>query len=321
MPLDPTLEALRAPRAEGGHRPLYAMSLAEARAADLAAIQESAGTPEHVHQVTDTEFPGPDGVLPARVYAPDAAGPLPVLVYFFGGGWTLGSLDTCDAVCRSLTNATGCVTVAVGYRLAPEHPFPAAVHDCFAGLRRVAEQAGRPGPLRQADPGRIAVGGDSAGGNLAAVMTLLARDRGGPALTTQVLVYPNTDHRADTPSLRENTDPAFFNDKSVAWYWDHYLADPQDGADPLVSPLRAADHHGLPPALVITAEYDPLRDEGEAYAARLRDSGVPVTVTRYPGMVHGFFTMSGTLPAARQAVEQAAAHLREAFAATSAGRS
>ena len=157
--------------------------------------------------------------------------------------------------------------------------------------------------------------GDSAGGNLAAVTALLARDRGGPALVCQALVYPNTDYRAETPSMRENIDRAFFNRSSVAWYWRHYLADPAHGDDPRASPLRAADLGGLPPALVLTAEYDPLRDEAEAYAARLREAAVPVRLTRYDGMVHGFFTMSGTLEAGRRAVAQVAGYLRDAFAA------
>ncbi|PAZ17395.1 alpha/beta hydrolase [Streptomyces sp. SA15] len=310
MPFDPQLQALYDARAAQGVRPLYAMTLAEARAADLAAIRAGAGTPEPVEQVFDTSIPGPAGPLPVRVYRPSGEGPLPVLVYFFGGGWTLGSLDTGDGVCRSLANAAGCLTVAVGYRLAPEHPFPAAPEDCFAGVRWAAAHAGRFG----GDPDRLAVGGDSAGGNLAAAVTLMARDRGGPDLLAQLLVYPNTDYLADTPSRRENTDPLLFNDKSVHWYWDNYLADPEDGTHPLASPLRAPDHSGLPPALVITAEYDPLRDEGERYAERLRDSGVPVESTRYPGMAHGFFTMAGTLDAARRAVEQAAGHLRTTFA-------
>ncbi|MFH8990991.1 aminotransferase class I/II-fold pyridoxal phosphate-dependent enzyme [Streptomyces sp. NPDC017940] len=311
--LDPQVQALRAQSAAHGARPLYTMSLEEAREADLASIRAGSGTPEAVHEVTDLVIPGPDGPLPARVYRPAADGPLPVLVYLFGGGWTLGTIDTCDAICRTLTNAVGCVTVSVGYRLAPEHRFPAAVEDSYAGLAWVAAQSGRPGPLHAADPNRIAVGGDSAGGNLSAAVTLLARDRQGPRPVAQLLVYPNTDRDADTPSRRENTDPAFFNDKSVTWYWDHYLDRPEDGRDPLASPLRAKDLSGLPPALVITAEHDPLRDEGEQYAARLRDEGVPVTLTRYPGMIHGFFAMAGTLDAGRRAQEEAAAFLRGAF--------
>ncbi|QMU75752.1 alpha/beta hydrolase [Streptacidiphilus sp. PB12-B1b] len=319
MAFDPQFHALYTARAAHDVRPLYTMTLDEARAADLAAIQADAGTPEPVGAVADRTIPGPQGPLPIRVYRPNSAAPepdpgsgrLPVLVYFFGGGWTLGSLDTSDAICRSLTNAAGCLTVAVGYRLAPEAKFPAAVHDCFAAVRWIADHADELG----ADPARIAVGGDSAGGNLSAAVTLMARDAGGPALAAQLLVYPNTDHLADTASRRENTDPLLFNDKSVQWYWDNYLTDPADGADPLASPLRAADHSGLPPALVITAEYDPLRDEGEAYAQRLRESGVLVEQTRYQGVPHGFFAMSGTLDAGRSALSQAASYLRNAFAA------
>jgi acetyl esterase len=289
MPLDPQLQTLYDRRAAEGARPLYTMTLHEARAADLAAIRAAAGTPEPVREVHDLTVPGPGGPLPVRVYRPAGEGPLPVLVYFFGGGWTLGSLDTSDALCRTLANSVGCLTVSVGYRLAPEHKFPAAPEDCFAGLRWAAEHA--------------------------AAVTLMARDAGGPGLLTQLLVYPNTDYLADTPSRRENTDPLLFNDKSVHWYWDNYLAAPEDGTHPLASPLRAADHTGLPPALVITAEYDPLRDEAEDYARRLRECGVPAVTTRYPGTAHGFFTMSGTLDAARRAVAQATHHLRTAFAA------
>ncbi|MET9800417.1 alpha/beta hydrolase [Streptomyces sp. NPDC006368] len=290
------------------------MTLAEARAADLAAVQADAGTPEPVREVFDESIPGPAGTLPVRVYRPEAdQGPLPVLVYFFGGGWILGSIETSDAICRSLANAAGCLTVAVGYRLAPENKFPAAVQDCFAGLRWTAEHAARLG----GDASRIAVGGDSAGGNLAAAMTLMARDAGDPAILAQLLVYPNTDYFADTTSRRENTDPLLFNDKSVQWYWDNYLTSPEDGRNPLASPLRASRHAGLPQALVITAEYDPLRDEGEQYAQRLRDSGVPVESTRYPGVAHGFFAMAGALDAGGRALEQAAAYLRTVFAGDS----
>ncbi|MEU3920778.1 aminotransferase class I/II-fold pyridoxal phosphate-dependent enzyme [Streptomyces sp. NPDC029004] len=315
MAFDPQLQTLYDRRSEQGVRPLYTMSLDEARAADLAAIQADGGTPEPVEQVLDESVPGPAGSLPVRIYRPAGEGPLPVLVYFFGGGWTLGSIATSDAICRSLANAAGCLTIAVGYRLAPEHKFPAAPQDCLAGVRWAAEHAVRFG----GDATRLAVGGDSAGGNLAAAVTLMARDAGGPEVLAQLLVYPNTDYLADTPSRRENTDPLLFNDKSVQWYWDNYLASPQDGTDPLASPLRASDHSGLPPALVITAEYDPLRDEGEQYAQRLRDHGVPVESTRYPGVAHGFFAMAGTLDAGRRAIEQAAAYLRKTLATPMTG--
>jgi acetyl esterase len=283
------------------------MTVAQAREADLASIKVGRGAVTPVDAVTELRIPGPDGELPVRLYHPGGDGPLPVVLYFFGGGWTLGNLETCDEVCRRLCAGAGCLVMSVGYRLAPEHPFPAAPHDCYAATRWAAAHVDSYG----GDPARIAVAGDSAGGNLAAAVTLQARP-GGPALTCQVLVYPNTRYRADTPSMRENTDPAFFNDKSVAWYWSHYLARPEDGADPLASPLRAGDLRGLPPALLITAEHDPLRDEAEQYADRLAQAGVPVKRLRYAGMAHGFFTMTGTHEAARQATAEVIDYLRAA---------
>ncbi|BAJ32501.1 MULTISPECIES: alpha/beta hydrolase [Kitasatospora] len=315
MPLHPQAEALRQQRAAAGTPPLYTRSLAEARAADLADIRAAAGNPEPVGSVEELAVDGPGGPLPLRIYRPlhrpdtSAGAELPVLLYLFGGGWTLGSPDTSDAICRRLTNEVGCLTVSVGYRLAPEHPFPAAVHDVAAAAEWIAAHAARLG----ADPARTAVAGDSAGGNLAAALTLLARERGGPALRHQLLVYPNTDHAADTPSVREHDDPLLFNRRSVAWYWGHYLTDPADGANPLASPLRAASLAGLPPATVITAEYDPLRDEGEAYAEALRAAGVPVELRRYQGMPHGFFAMAGVLDDGRDAQQYAAHRLREAL--------
>jgi acetyl esterase/lipase len=263
-----------------------------------------------VHEVTDRRVPGPHGDLPVRIYRPSATTePLPTLIYFFGGGWTLGSIDTSDEICRHLANSVPAQVITVGYRLAPEHRFPAAVHDCYAATSWIADNAGELG----ADRARLAVAGDSAGGNLAAVVALLACDRGGPDLAAQVLVYPNTDYRGDTESMRDNDDEALFNRRSVAWYWSHYLATPEDGLDPLVSPLLAENLGALPPALVITAEYDPLRDEGEQYAMRLRAAGVPVVVTRYPGMVHGFFAMAGILDGGRLAREQVSSYLRDHF--------
>jgi acetyl esterase len=290
-------------------RPLYEMSLTEARAADLASIQAGRGPATPVGAVTELRIPGPAGELAARLYHPGGAGPLPVLLYFFGGGWVLGTLDTCDEVCRRLCRGVGALVLSVGYRLAPEHPFPAAPHDCYAALRWAATHVDSHG----GDPARIAVAGDSAGGNLAAAVTLLARERG-PALAGQVLVYPNTEHGADTRSMRENTDPARFNRRSVTWYWGHYLAAPADGENPLASPLRAADLAGLPPALLLTAELDPLRDEGERYAARLAQAGVPVKQLRYDGMAHGFFTMTGTCEAAREATGKVVDFLRSILA-------
>ncbi len=305
MPLDPQLQAMRDQRERDDVAPLYTMSLAEARAADLASIRAGGGDPEPVHEVVDLVIPGPAGDLPLRVYRPSGERPLPALLYFFGGGWVLGTIDTADGVSRSLANASGALVVVVGYRLAPEHPFPAAVEDCYAALRWVTGHSGEIG----ADPARVAVGGDSAGGNLAAGVALRARDEG-LALAGQLLVYPNTDQLADDESMRSSDDRFLFNHHSVAWYRQHYLASPGDAANPLASPLRAESLAGLPPALVITAEYDPLRDQGEAYARRLADEGVKVELSRYQGMAHGFFTMAGTVDASRAAVAQAGSAVR-----------
>jgi acetyl esterase len=308
VPLDPQLQAMRDQRERDNVPPLYTMSLTEARAADLASIRDSGGAPEPVYEVADLKITGPGGELPLRLYRPASERPLPALLYFFGGGWVLGTIDTADGVSRSLANSTGALVAVVGYRLAPEHPFPAAVDDCYAAVRWVAEHSGEIG----ADPARLAVGGDSAGGNLAAGVALRAR-ADGPALAGQLLVYPNTDQLADDESMRAADDPFLFNRHSVAWYRQHYLASPGDAASPLASPLRAESLAGLPPALVITAEYDPLRDQGEAYARRLADDGVQVELSRFPGMAHGFFTMAGTVDASRAAIAQAASQLRAWF--------
>jgi acetyl esterase len=309
--LHPQVRALREQLARDRAPHLTTLTIDQARAADLAAITAGAGGGEAVGEVT--EVAAGDG-LRLRVYRPacpgsGSTGPWPVLVYFFGGGWSLGTLDTCDGICRKLTNAAQVVTVAVSYRLAPEHKFPAAVEDCYAGTAWAAAHASELG----GDPARLAVGGDSSGGNLAAAVALLARERGGPAIAHQLLVYPNTDYQADTPSMRDFCDQYFFNPASVRWYWGMYLAAPDEGANPLASPLRAGDLSGLPPATVITAEYDPLRDEGEMYARRMQDAGVPAEIIRYDGMIHGFFTMTGVLDTARTAVLDAAERLRQAL--------
>jgi acetyl esterase len=308
VPLDPQLQAMRDQRERDNVPPLYTQSLADARAADLASIRAGGGEPEPVHEVTDITIPGPGGELQVRLYRPAGDRPLPALLYFFGGGWVLGTIDTADGVSRSLANSSGALVVVAGYRLAPEHPFPAAIDDCYATLRWVAEHADEIG----ADPTRLAVGGDSAGGNLAAAVALVARDEG-LALAGQILVYPNTDQLADDESMRAADDPFLFNRHSVAWYRQHYLISPEDAGSPLASPLRAASLAGLAPALVITARYDPLRDQGEAYAGRLADEGVDVEACCYQGMSHGFFTMAGTVDASRTALAQAAAKLRTWF--------
>ncbi|MDX6263858.1 MAG: acetyl esterase [Kribbellaceae bacterium] len=306
MPLDPQVEEVRAKREADNVPQLYTQTLAEARAADLASIQAGGGSVEPVHSVRDLVME--ESGLTLRIYRPAGDGPLPTLVYFFGGGWTLGSIETADGVCRRLANLVPCQVITVGYRLAPENPFPTAVHDCHRATQWIAAHAVELG----VDVARLAVGGDSAGGNLAAATTLLARDSG-PSLAAQLLVYPNTLYGSDTASMRAGDDPFLFNRTSVNWYWKHYLADESDGTNPLASPLLAPSHAGLPPALVVTAEFDPLRDEGEYYAEKLYAAGVPTELVRYDGMIHGFFTMSGVLDTAREALAESADWLRKTF--------
>jgi acetyl esterase len=305
--LDPQTKAYRRELHAAGARPLHELSVAEARGAELAELEP---TPlEPVAGVLELVVPGPGGDVPVRLYQPDRARPLPVLLYFVGGGWVAGTPEGADPVCRRLANATPCAVVSVAYRRAPEHPFPAGLEDCYAALRWAAGQGAELG----LDPSRLAVGGASAGGNLAAAAALLARERGGPRLALQLLVYPPLDHRADTPSMTEALDPLFFGPKDLAWCWSHYLADPTDGESPLASPLRARDLRGLPPALVITAELDPLRDQAELYAARLRESGVPVDLRRFEGVPHGFFSKPDRFGAGAEAQGLAASALRLAF--------
>jgi acetyl esterase len=235
---------------------------------------------------------------------------MPALVFFHGGGFVICNLDTHDGPCRSIANAAGCIVVSVDYRLAPEHPYPAAAEDCHAATEWVAKNGAEFG----IDTSRIAIGGDSAGGNLAAVVALMARDRGAPSLRFQLLIYPVTDYAFETDSYRENAEGYLLTRDMMRWFWNLYVPDASKAAEPYASPLRAADLSGLPPALCITAEYDPLRDEGEAYAARLREAGVAATTSRYDGLFHGFFGMSAQIDRARDAVAEATAALRAALA-------
>lgn len=311
--LHPQVQAIRDRLEAEPVPPLYTLPIDEARARDVSGATATGGPPEPVAHVSDFVIPGEAGDLAARIYRPDDDGALPAVVYFFGGGWSLGTLDTSDAVCRMIANQARCASIAVSYRLAPEHKFPAAVLDCYRGVSWVAGHSDELGIDRE----RIAVGGDSSGGNLAAAVTLLARERGGPKVIHQLLVYPNTDAAADTESARVINDELFFNSNSVKWYWGMYLGSKEDAASPLASPLRAPDLSGLPPATVITAEFDPLRDESELYAKRLAEHGVPAEIIRYDGMVHGFFTMVGILDTAREAVRTAATRLASAFAGPS----
>ena len=263
--------------------PIWEVALADARRGVDDETVEVFGPADEVEVVEDRVL---EGGLAVRIYRPAADEPLPALVYLHGGGWVVGSIESHDPVCRRLARRAPCVVASVEYRLAPEHPFPAGLEDAWRAIRWVAGSAAELG----ADAAALAVGGDSAGGNLAAVVALRARDAGLP-LALQILVYPVTDFDLDSPGYAEHGEGLNLTRGKMAWYWERYLAG-ADGADPEASPLRAPDLRGVAPALVQTAEYDPLCHEGEAYAARLADAGVPVTLSRYEGQIHGFVRLA-----------------------------
>jgi acetyl esterase len=263
-------------------------------------VPEIWGVPDEVDEVVDLLIPGPGGKLRVRVYRPLSTEILPVVIWFHGGGWVVGTLDSHDPVCRALANRTPCVVVAVDYRLAPEAPFPAAVEDSWAATQWVAHEALKLG----GDASRIVVAGDSAGGNLAAAVALRARDSG-LDLALQVLVYPVTDADLDSESYSRLASGLNLTRAKMAWYWQQYLGG-AEGSHPEASPLRAPDLAGVAPALVQTAEHDPLLSEGEAYAARLAEAGVPVTLTRYDGMIHGFIRMPALVAEADFALAEVA---------------
>jgi len=308
MALDPQARFVLEQLAAQGGLDVSAMTPAEAR---RSFEQMRSPLPaEPVARVEDRAIPGPAGALPIRVYTPEGApASAPGVVYFHGGGWVIGSLDTHDGFCRALANRARAVVASVDYRLAPEHRFPAAADDCYAAAHWIAEHGAEIG----IDGGRLAVGGDSAGGNLAAVVAQMARDQGGPRLRSQVLIYPVTDSDFERPSYRENAEGYLLTRDAMRWFWDAYVPDPSERANPYAAPLRAEKLAELPPALVLTAEYDPLRDEGEAYGSRLRDAGVRVETTRYDGQIHGFAAMFEILDAGKRALEQIGAVLRRAL--------
>ena len=314
MTLDPQARALLDLVVQAG-RPAY-HTLAPVEARRLYRETRAALEPPRpeVAAALDLSIPGPDRAIPVRIYRPlgsDAAEALPVLVFYHGGGWVIGDLDSHDTVCRMLANQAGCAVMSVDYRMGPEHKFPAAVDDAAAAMRWAAQD----GRAAGFDTGRIAVGGDSAGGNLAAVAALMARDAGGPKLRFQLLVYPATDLAADAPSHQAFADGYLLTRANIRWFMGHYLRSPADAADWRASPIKAATLRGLPPALVITAGFDPLRDEGKAYADRLRVDGVPVEYKLYPGQIHGFFGMGGRIDAALDAVALSGRALKQAFSA------
>jgi acetyl esterase len=313
MPLHPSLQPIvdasaAMPAAPDGSSVVDLRAFAHQAMEQMFAMLSDVG-PE-LDSVVDHRVPVDGGEITVRVYRPEGGGPFPAHLYCHGGGFWLGSLDMFDATCRWVAGLADCVVASVDYRLAPESKFPAPAEDCYTALRWLVENAA----ALRVDPERVSVGGASAGGNLAAVAALMARDRDGPTIVCQVLEIPVTDLTMSTPSIEENGVGLVLTKTAIEQYVGFYLADPADATHPYASPLHAPDLSGLPPALVMTAEFDPLRDEGEAYARRLQDAGVPVTLRRWDGQFHGSQQMAALIPAeAKEYREMVAAALREAY--------
>lgn len=308
MPLDPQVQAIFDQMA--GLPPFENLSVEEARLQTIERTRAGQLPTLPVAAVANRTIPGPAGDLPVRIYTPHGAGPFPLMVFFHGSGFVVCNLDTHDGTARNLCSAAGCVVVSVDYRLAPENKFPAGPDDCYAATQWAAAHARE----LNADASHIALAGDRAGGNLVAVTALMIRDKGGPALCGQLMIYPVTDYYSPGhPSYIDNAEGYGLTAAGMRWFWNHYLTNEAEANNPYVSPLRADNLRGLPPALVITAEYDVLRDEGEAYAKRLTAAGVPTKLTRYDGMHHGFFQMYGIVDKAKTALQEAAAWLKDRF--------
>lgn len=311
-PVDPGFGPLLALLSDPSIPPMSTMDPVAAREA-FRNLRSAEGDLAEVRSVTDQVVPGPDGDVPVRIAVPEVDDPTGVLVWFHGGGWVIGDLDTAEATQRRLAAAAGCVVVSVDYRLAPEHPAPAGIEDCWAATSWVADHldelgaGGRP----------IAVGGDSAGGNLAALVAIRAAAEGGPPIALQLLAYPATDLTLGSPSIVENAEGYFLTADTMRWFTDHNLSGGLAADDPSVSPLFALDAAlaGVAPALVLVAGYDPLRDEGRDYAEKLTAAGVRSELIEYPTMIHGFLAMATLTEVSDQAVADAAAALRQAFSA------
>ena len=304
MPLDPALNGMLDQLVAAGGPTLREAGVEQGRQMlQMMAMLE--GDPTEVARVENLTI---NGNIPARAYAASTDASLPIVIWYHGGGFVIGDLETADRTCRKLAVGTGALVVSIDYSLAPEHPFPAGPDDCFTALRWVVDHAAELG----GDPSRVAIGGDSAGGNLAAVTALQARDEG-LLLRCQLLVYPVTDATMSSSSYEENAEGYLLTRDSMGWFIDHYLSGGADAKDPRVSPLYADDVRGVAPALIITAEFDPLRDEGEAYGERLRDAGVDVEARRFDGQIHGFFGLGSITPAANEAIDLAVARLKAAL--------
>jgi len=311
--LDPGAQRVLDLIREAGRPPYETLTPPEARELYRAGRRVLQPDPPDVAEVCDLKAPGPQGDISLRLYrgmGTERGTALPALVYFHGGGWVIGDLDTHDGVCRLLANGAGCAVISVDYRLAPEHKFPAAVDDAVNATEWIAAHAADLG----IDASRIAVGGDSAGANLAAVVSLTARDRGGPRLRFQLLLYPATDFVESDNPQRARFEGFPLNVVTMNWFRDHYLRGVGDYGDWRASPLRAPDLRSLPPAYVLTVGFDPLHAEGESYARRLRDAGVPVQHRHLERQMHGFLTMGQIIAAAKPATEEAAAAVKAALA-------
>lgn len=311
MQLDEEAANVLALMEKAGRPPLNTLPAAQGRSEVDALSERAEADPPEVARVEDGTLPGPAGGLRFRRYRPlDAPeGALPTLIYYHGGGFVIGNLETHDSTCRRLANRSRCQVVAIDYRLAPEHPFPAAVEDAVAAFRHIAANAA----AFEADPSRIAVGGDSAGGNLSAVLCLIQRDCGGPMPAFQLLIYPATDNVTQTESRRLFAEGYFLTRDLMDWFFNHYAPSGVNRRDPRISPLLVHDLSGLPPAFVLTAGFDPLRDEGRAYAEKLLGAGVKTTYVNYPGTIHGFFSMTRFLQQGLKANDEAAYALRAHF--------
>jgi acetyl esterase len=304
MPLHPQVRAMLDQIEQSGLPPLNELAPSDART-QAKLMTELVGAGPEVARLDEFSIPTSAGEIPARRYVP--ADPAAVILWIHGGGWVICDLDTHDAMCRLLAIESGCEVIAIDYRLAPEHPFPAPLDDCWDALRWVAGQAGEL---------PVIVAGDSAGGNMAAVCALRARDRGGPELALQVLVYPATSGDLTSPSCDKYGEgrDTFLTVAEMEWFWAHYVGDASDDSGPELRPLRAQDHSSLPPTIIVTAEYDPLRDDGLAYAKALQNAGVAVTHHHYDDVVHAFFSLVNMLDRGNEAVAQVGAEIRAAVA-------
>ena len=297
--------------AEADGKPFHEMTPAEAREVWHTIVHLFAGPSDPVASIDDQFIPGPHGDIELRSYTPEGHAPFGALVYFHGGGWVIGTADTYQVAGRKLANATGCKVFVPSYRMAPEYKYPIAVEDCYAAYTWIVENAAD----LDIEADKVAIGGDSAGGNLTAAVSLMARDKGGPSAKFQLLIYPVTDHNLDTPSYLEYADDHYLTRDAMRWFWDLYLPTPEAGKEPYASPLQAEDLSGLPPALVQVAECDVLRDEAVEYAKRLEAAGVPTTVSEAKGTIHGFIHPLGDrLPFAEAGIKEAADAIKAAFA-------